>query len=561
VSKVPGPGLRDDGRTTVNGATALLRTVARLGVDVCFANPGTTELPLVTAADGEHRVRPVLTLFEGVATGAADGYARIAGRPAMTLLHLGPGLANGAASLHNARRSGSPVLTVVGDHATWHRAYDPPLASDVAGLAAPVSVWVRETARVGSLPGDVVDGVHAATAVPGPATLVVPADVQAAEVPADAEGRAAAAAGTTGDGPTGALPSAGPGTAGTPTRPPEVDEDAVAACARALRGPAPAALLLGGDGTSAAGLRAAARVEAATGCAVVLERFPTRLERGGGLPAYDKLAYFPEAASAALPAGGALVLAGARSPVTFFGYPRVPSSEVPVGTTVTTLAGPHDGTAALEALAAQVAPAHGATRAARSPAEPAGRGLPSTPTGTLDPAALVAAVAATQPEGAVVVDEGLTSTATYLQASAHVPWHTYLANAGGAIGHGMPLATGAALAAPDRPVLTLQADGSGMYTPQALWTQAREGLDVTTVVCANGAYRILQAEMRRAGDAAGPASGPLTDLGNPSLGWVSLAAGAGVPARRAETAEDLVAALREALAEPGPHLVEAVLDT
>ncbi|MGH8867591.1 MAG: acetolactate synthase large subunit [Actinomycetes bacterium] len=519
----------------MNGAQALVRAAADARVEVCFANPGTTELDLVTALDGEPRIRPVLSLFEGVATGAADGYTRMAGRPALALVHLGPGFANGAACLHNARRSASPVVTLVGDHATWHRPYDPPLASDIAGLAKPVSVWVRESRTAAALPGDLGDALVAATGTPGPVTLVVPADVQAEQV--DAYGSPAA-------------PQSARGT---------VSDGEIREAAKALEGAGRVTLLLGGDATTAEGLRAAALIAEATGCRLMLEKFPTRVERGGGLPAVDKLGYFPEVAAGSLPSDGAVVLVGAREPVAFFGYPGLPSSEIPQGCSVTTLARPDEAAAdALRRLAERVAESGDATSGGALSNFPPPTG--EAPRGPLTAQTFGPAVASVQPEGAIVVDEGITSTREYLTRSHGAPPHTYLANAGGAIGHGMPLATGAAVAAPDRPVLALQADGSGMYTLQALWTQAREGLDVTTVVCANRSYRILQAEMQRAGTAPGPAAGTLTDLGSPVLDWCSLAAGMGVPARQVTSGEQLASALREAVSEPGPHVVEALLE-
>lgn len=513
----------------MNGAQSLIATLAAGGVDTCFANPGTTELPLVGALDAEPRVRSVLGLFEGVCTGAADGYARMTGRPALTLLHLGPGLANGLANLHNARRARSPVLNLVGEHATYHRAFDPPLASDIGAMARTTG-WVGTTSSARSVAADGVAALQAARAG-GPATLIVPTDCQSepAHPPAD-----------------------GPAAVPAPEGLPAVADEAVIATAAAARGGGPGVLFLGGAAMGANGLRAAGRVAAATGWRLASESFPARWERGGGLPAPQKLPYFPEQALAALDGAGVLVLAGAPAPVAFFAYPDLPSSLVPRGTATQVLAAPDsDVVDALERLA----DALGAPPAAPVTDAPA----PQSPTGPLNPRTVAAAIAASQPEGAVVVEEALTTGMAYPEASQGAPPHTYLSLTGGAIGWGPPCATGAALACPDRPVLDFQADGSALYTLQALWTQAREGLNVTTLICANASYRILQVELHRAGISPGPASSALTDLGGPAPDWVRLSEGFGVPARRAATAGELLEALAIALAEPGPHLIEMAL--
>jgi acetolactate synthase I/II/III large subunit len=519
----------------VNGAESLIRTVAAAGVDVCFANPGTTEMHLVQALDEVGAIRPVLGLFEGVCTAAADGYARMAGRPGMTLLHLGPGMANGIANLHNAHRARTPLLSVVGEHATFHRDRGAPLETDIEGLARPVSKWVRTSAAAGAVARDAAEALAAAASAPGGvATLIVPADC------------------AWGDGAEPAEPIA-------PTPPAAVAEAAIEAAAAALGAERPPTLLLGAGALTARGLRAAARVAAATGCRLVAETFPARVERGGDLPVVPRLPYFPEEATAELAKGGDLVLAGAREPIAFFGYPDLPSELAPPGTDVATLAEPgQDAADALERVAERLgAPAE--APAQRPPVPDAGDAAPAD-SAPLGPLTAVRIMAAHQPEGAIVVDEGLTLSAFYVAASAGAPPHTYLALTGGAIGFGLPCAAGAAIAAPDRPVIALQADGSGMYVAQALWTHAREGLDVTTLVCANRSYRILIEELRRAGvEDPRPGARSMTSLADPPLDWVALATGMGVPAARATTAGELGAELRRALAEPGPHLVEMVL--
>jgi acetolactate synthase-1/2/3 large subunit len=513
----------------MNGAESLLRTLAAAGVEVCFANPGTTEMPLVAALDAVERIRPVLGLFEGVCTGAADGYGRMAGRPAATLLHLGPGFANGIANLHNAHRAGTPVLNLIGDQATWHLPFDAPLASDIRSLATPVSSWVHTVRSAKELPEDGARALGACLSPPGHvATLIVPADCQWE-------------------------PSVGPAAPPRPPRAAPADAETVRAVAAMLDRSRRSALFLGGRALSERGLRAAARVAARTHCRLVCETFPARLERGAGLPDVERLPYFPEQARESLASLADLVLVAAREPVAFFGYPGLPSRPAPESVARHVLARPEqDAEATLDALAEAVG---GPARASapRPPPTPAAAG-------PLSPRSLGAVLARLQPEGAVVVDEGIASSLPHFLAAAAAPPYTHLCLTGGAIGMGLPCATGAALACPDRRVIALQADGSGMYTPQALWTQAREGLDVTTVLLANRSYRILQIELARAGvSEPGRCARSLTELGGPILDWLALARGLGVPGSRATTTEELAHALERAFAEPGPHLIEAVL--
>ncbi len=512
----------------MNGAQALIRTLVGAGVDVCFANPGTSEMHFVAALDDVPGMRGVLTLFEGVATGAADGHARMTGRPAATLLHLGPGLGNGLANLHNARRGRAPVVNVVGDHARSHKRLDAPLESDVDALAGTVSGWVRRSLTPEDVGADAADAV-AAAARGQVATLLLPADVSWSE---------------------GAAPADPPPSRAAPVPP----GDRVSGAASALRSGEPAVLLVGGDVVAGEdGLLAAARVAAGTGARLLAETFPARMLRGAGLPDVGKLPYPPEVAMKALAGTRHLVLAGATSPVHFFGYPGVPGTPVPGDCTVHVLSEPgEDGVAALEALAAQVA------ADARPPLLEASR--PEVPPGRLTPRTASAVVGAVLPERAVVVDEAITSGVGLAELTSGAPRHDWLSLTGGAIGHGLPLAVGAAIACPDRPVLVLQADGSAMYTLQALWTMAREQLDVTVLLYDNASYAILQGELARVGAAGGgERAGQLLDLGGPALDFVALATGMGVPATRAETTEDLADRLRTALREPGPHLVVAVL--
>jgi acetolactate synthase I/II/III large subunit len=515
----------------VNGARAMLSTLVDSGVDVCFANPGTSEMHFVAALDDVPAMRGVLCLFEGVATGAADGYARVAGGPAATLLHLGPGLGNGLANLHNARRARTPVVNIVGDHATYHGQYDAPLESDIESVARTVSGWYRRSVRPDDVAADAADAVAAAFGPPScVATLVLPADSSWSES------------------------TRGPATPRPRRRPAPVPQDAVDDVVKALRSGEKSALLLGGTSLREAGLRAASRVAVVSGAALLAETFPTRLERGAGLPAVDRLGYFSEMAQAQLDGVRHLVLVDASSPVSFFAYPGKASDLVPEGCSVHTLARPdEDAIAALESLAdALDAPAHDFLPVAAS--------RPAPPQGALNTETLASSIGATLPEGAVVVDEGNTSGLFVAGATAGCPRHDWLTLTGGAIGLGLPMATGAAVGAPDRPVLCLQADGSAMYTLQALWTQAREALDVTTVVLSNRSYAILNIELHRVGaDAGGPHARRLLDLSDPELDFCDLARGMGVPARKVQDAEDLCAALEAAYASPGPNLIEVPL--
>lgn len=514
----------------MNGAESLIRTLIDAGLDVCFANPGTTEMPFVRAIDEVRGMRPVLGLFEGVCTGAADGYARMSGKCGVTLLHLGPGFANGIACLHDARRARTPIVNLVGDHATWHLAADAPLTSDIDSLARPVSAWVRHNQSGASLASDVVDAVVAASAAPGQiATLIVPHDCQLA-------------------------PAAGAAVVPAAPAAPRVSDDAVARAAAALRGDTQAVLFLGGHAMRERGLRAAARIAAATGCTLMCETFPARWERGAGTPAIERLPYFPDQGIAALARFGSIVLAGARPPVSFFGYPGVPSCLIGAEQRQTTLAAPdEDAAGALEAVADAVG-------ARRDAALHAAGGDRPRPSGALKPETLSAVVASLIPEHAIVMDESNTSMGPFLGMSQTSPPHTVLMQPGGAIGLGPPCATGAAVACPDRRVINLQADGSAMYTVQSLWTQAREQLAVTTIICSNRSYRILGIELARAGvKQLGAHAQRLIGLTDPAIDWVRLAEGLGVPGARAETAESLAQELARALAEPGPRLIEAVL--
>ncbi len=513
----------------MNGAESLVRTAIAAGIEVCFANPGTTEMPLVAALDAVEGIRAVLGLFEGVCTGAADGYGRMADKPALTLLHLGPGFANGIANLHNARRARSPIVNVIGDHATWHLAADAPLTSDIASLARSVSGWIHEVKSAMALSIDTAEAIAKAGHTPGKiATLIVPSDCQW-NLASSAAGRMDVAV------------------------PPTTSDSAIVKSAELLRAHgAKATLFMGTLATRERGLKAAGRIAAKTGCRLMCETFPARIERGGAMPNVEKLPYFPEQATEALAKSTAVVLAGARAPVAFFGYPNLPSELIPEGTAIETLATPEqESAAALEALAEYL-------RAGAAPASTSKR--PALPTGKLDATTIGAAIAALMPENCIVMDEAATTGLPFFGASTGAPAHTYLALTGGAIGQGLPCATGAAVACPDRKVIAFQADGSGMYTLQALWTHAREQLDIVTLICNNRRYRILQVELARAGvSEPGRKARALTSLANPEINWSSMAQGMGVPAVRVETAEALSTQLERAVKERGPSLIEMMI--
>jgi acetolactate synthase-1/2/3 large subunit len=513
---------------TLNGAERLLDAAAQAGIDTCFANPGTTELPLVAALDSVP-IRPILGLAEGVCTGAADGYGRMVGRPALTILHLAPGLGNGLSNLHNARRARTPVVNVVGEHANWHVNADPPLAGDIHSIAASVSSWVRTVRSAPEMGPDMIEAATAARLAPGVATLIVPADCQWS-----AAGQESL--------PSMVVPRRGPNPA------------AVKGAADALRQGGPrSVLMLGGTGLTARGLLAAGRIARATGCRLMCARSPARLERGPVLPSPIRAGYYPDQLANQFTDVSALVLAGEVPPVPFFAEPGQPSRVVNLVERVEVLAEIGDDIAhALEALADEIGPG--------SHLEVTKRTAPALPSGGLEAETLGPVLAALQPEGAIVVDESITlvrARNNWFAASQGAPPHTLLTLTGGSLGMGIPCAVGAAVACPDRPVVSLQADGSAVYTIQGLWTQARESLNVTTVLISNRRYQILRHELARAGvDTIGAAATELTDLSRPDIDFVALARGFGVPGVRCETIPDLVREFRRALAQTGPSLIE-----
>ncbi|MEZ5560554.1 MAG: acetolactate synthase large subunit [Pseudomonadales bacterium] len=512
-----------------SGAESLVQTFVDAGVTVCFANPGTSEMHFVAALDTNPQMRCVLGLFEGIVTGAADGYGRMSGMPAATLLHLGPGFGNGLANLHNAKKAHTPVVNVVGEHATYHRQYDAPLSSDVEGIARTVSGWVKVSASADEVAADGALAVRAALSPPGQvASLILPADTAWTRTSASAA----------------PLPR---------TAPKPVDGSRVDEVARALRSGEPTVLLVNGV-LSAERTALLDRIAQVSGARWMADTFVPRIERGAGRVDVQRLPYFGEQAAEVLAGTRHLVLVSTQPPVTFFAYPDKPNWLTPDGCALHTLV-ERDGD--VDGALAALGEALGIGKVAANTL-PLAR--PALPKGALSPRTIGEAVAHLLPENAIVVDEGGTSGGGATHATRGAPPHDWLILTGGSIGYGLPAATGAAVACPDRRVVCLQADGGGMYTVQALWTQARERLDVTTVIFANGKYGILQVEFGRVGaHNPGPKAMSMLDLGNPSLDWVSLAKGMGVPAWRATTAEEFNRALASSLAEPGPSLIEAVI--
>jgi acetolactate synthase I/II/III large subunit len=513
----------------MNGAETIVRTLVGGGIDTCFANPGTSEMHFVAALDRVEGVRCILGLAEGVVTGAADGYARMSGKPAATLLHLGPGLANGLANLHNAKKASTPVVNIVGDHATYHRSLDAPLTSDIEAAAQPFSHWVKTSPDAASAAADAAAAIAAARTPPGQvATLILPADTawNAAAGPA-------------------VVPEVAPLRA--------VDAAAIAEAVAVLRGKEPTLIMLSGEGLSQAGLELAGRIAAKTGASLMAATFNARMARGAGRVPIDRLPYPVDLALAALAPFRHIILIEAKRPVAFFAYPDKPSLLSAEGTQHHTLTEPgQDSLRALEWLAGELGAR--STEPVRSPLAP-----PSPAAGPITPEALAISIAALIPDGAILVDESITTGRAFFRPSHVSRPHDWLQNMGGSIGIGLPLATGAAIACPDRKLICLEADGSGMYTLQALWTQAREGCNVLAVIFANRSYNILKGEFANVGaQNAGPKALSMFDLGHPDLDWVSLARGMGLDAARVETMEDFNRAFAGGLAAPGPYLIEVV---
>ncbi|MET3445560.1 acetolactate synthase large subunit [Ralstonia sp. 1138] len=514
----------------INGAQSLIQTLVNCDVDVCFGNPGTSEMHFVAALDSAPTMRSVLCLFEGVATGAADGYGRLSGKPAATLLHLGPGLANGLANLHNARRANTPIVNIVGDHATYHLQYDALLTSDIVGFARPVSSWIHESKSAKTVAADTARAVQAARSAPGCiSTLILPADTawDEAERPADP------------------LPHRGPE---------PVSAAAVEAAAALLRNGKKTALTLRANALYGAGLEAAGRIQAASGARLLCDTFAPHTELGAGRVPVERIPYFAEQIVSFLEGTEQIILVGSKPPVSFFAYPGKSSWCTPKGCHLSYLAHPHeDACGALAALADTLgAPPQAAKRVPLQ--------LPDMPSGNLTPLAIAQIMANLTPEHAIFADESATSGLALLSTMATGRPHTHLPLTGGSIGDGLPVAVGAAIAAPNRKVVCPHGDGGAAYTMQALWTMARENLDITVVIYANRSYGILNIELQRVGvQETGQKALSMLDLHNPEMNWTKIAQGMGVEASRATTAEEFADLYRSAMQQRGPRLIEAMI--
>jgi len=516
----------------MNGAESLVRTLLAGGVDVCFTNPGTSEMHFVAALDKVPGMRCVLGLFEGVVTGAADGYYRMLGKPASTLLHLGPGLANGLANLHNAKKANSGIVNIIGEHATYHIAHDAPLTSDIEGVARPMSHWVKTSPNSRTIAADGALAIEAAMVAPGQiASLILPAD--------------------TAWGPADGIATTKPAAAR-----PKVSSDAVKAAAALLTSGRPATLLMGGvTALSQRSLELAGRIAAKTGCGILTEGANTRLERGAGRVQVDRIPYVVEQALAVLKKAGDLVLVGSREPVAFFAYPNKPSLLMAEGAKSTKLAALEDD---IEAALAALADELGASQT--PPARVAQSRRPAIPTGQISPPAIASVLGAKIPENAIVVDESVTTGREFFPETAGAPPHDWINNRGGSIGYGLPVAIGAAIACPDRKVIAMIGDGSAMYTVQSLWTMARENLDVTVLIFANGTYNILRGELTNVGVRnPGPRAIDMLTLNRPDLDWVQMARGMGVEGVKVTTSEQLAKAIDAGLGSKGPYLIQVAL--
>ena len=514
----------------MNGAEILVRTLLGNQVEVCFANPGTSEMHFVSALDRHEGMRCVLGLFEGVVTGAADGYYRMRERPASTLLHLGPGLGNGIANLHNAKKASSGIVNIVGEQVTTHIRFNAPLTADIEGLARPVSGWLRTAPDAAAIAPLAAEAIGAARG-PAPviATLVLPGDAAWTEAPFTAAKAAT-------------------------RRPKPVAADVVDKAARLLTSGEPTLIILAGAALKGPALDFAGRIAGRTGCRIATQFFSARMERGAGRVPLERIPYAVDQALAMLKPFRHIVTVNTGEPIAFFAYPNKPSRLKPESCDVFALCGEaEDSTQALSDLAAAVGakPSDRLVQAASNS---------ERPSGPLNPETIAQAMLTTMPEGCILVDESVTTGRESFGVTAGAPPHDNLQNMGGSIGFGMPLSVGAAIACPDRPVLCVAGDGSAMYTLQALWTQAREGLNITTVIFANRKYQILKNEFNAVGAGKpGPKALSMLDIDNPTLDWIALAKGMGVPGKRVTSAEELCREIDRGFAEPGPYLIEAPL--
>ncbi len=514
-----------------NGAEQLVDTLLELDVDVCFANPGTSEMNFVAALDQRPEMRCVLALFEGVATGAADGYARMADKPAATLLHLGPGLANGLANLHNAKRARTPMINVIGDHSDDHLIYDAPLTSDIKSLATPMSHWFKRASSAQTMAADTAEAWQASMSLPGISSLVLPVDV--AWTPADY----------------------------TPITKPQltagktVSADLIDQACKMLQKDVPTLILLGGRMARQKPLELIEKIAHKTGADILVETFIARMERGRGRPHVDKLPYPISMSLDVLKKYKQVLLVETMEPVAFFAYPNKPGKLLPEGCETLTLCGlEDDGLDALTRLADQLGADQTPDRDETPPKEPEDLNQPVTDAG------VCALVAALMPENTIICSESVTSAGSFMAASRNSAAHDYIQLTGGAIGSGIPLALGAAIACPDRQVINLQADGSAMYTLQGLWSQANEKTRVTTIIFANAEYKILQGELQNLGiNFYGDNARRMLTFNDPAPDWVGLAESLGVPAKRANTLAEFKELLLNSFKMDGPFLIEVCI--
>ena len=514
----------------MNGAESLVTTLVDSGVEVCFANPGTSEMHFLAALENP-RMKSVLCLFEGVCTGAADGWYRMKDRPASTLLHLGPGLANGLANIHNAKRASSGMVNIVGEHSASHLKYDPPLTSDIEGLARPLSHWVRRAESSRSIAWDTASAVAKASEHPGQiATLILPGDTAWQDAGAPATPATVAA---------------------TPKAP---DVARVEQIAKVLRSGEPALLILANRATRGRALELAGKIAAATGCRLSSQFFTARIERGAGRVPLERIPYAVPQAIAFLGGFKHLVTIETREPVAFFSYPDKPSLLKAPGTTVHPLVETdEDSIAGLEMLVEALGVGGNSPRLQERIETP-------PPSGALSPIAIAQALAAAMPDNCILVDESLTTGRESMGYTVGARPHDLINNLGGSIGYGTPVATGAALACPDRRTFCMVGDGSAMYTIQSLWTQAREGLPVTTIIFANNSYAILKAEYANMGAGKpGPQALAMIDIDRPTIDWVAMAKSMGVPGVSVDSAEGFYQAMVRSAQEPGPSLIEVKL--
>lgn len=515
----------------MNGAESMLETLTNNGVEVCFSNPGTSEMHMVAAIGKTDAMRSILALFEGVCSGAADGYGRMAGKPACTLLHLGPGLSNASANLHNARKANSPVINLIGDHATYHKKYDAPLNSDVIGLSHPVSHWVESVPTAAALPDAAARAVQAANVKPGQiSTLIIPADCAWDE-------------------------SVAPVTAQSMPQTPPAPAENIRKAAELLKNGKTTILLMANMALDERCLELADQVSQATGARLYCDTFTTRLARGEGRCAVERLGYFAEQATEQIKDAEQLIMVGTKAPVGFFAYPGKVSEFYQEGSTLHTLAEVnHDAKQALTDLVAELDAGKFKPRRVKL-------AKPELASGDLTAESVGQAFSALMPTDAIIVDESATAGAFTSALSGTAEPHDWLSLTGGSIGYGLPVSVGTAVACPNRKTICLQGDGGAMYTIQALWTMAREQLDVCTVIFANRKYQILQIELSRVGaQSMTKKTLDMLDLSNPDLDFVKLSESMGVKATRSTTADEFNQQFEAAMKETGPRLIEVMLD-